>query len=379
MFLNDEVILAGLDRLAVPREDAVNYSMSGCNELILTGQSQMGSAEGHINLLRALEKTLGQCFVHAGETSSAKTFDDFYDAYGRMLKKDIDIILEISESRDLLAMRQSMLLPSLLTDGCIESGLPITKGGAKYNFCTWCAAGLINLADSLSVIRQFVFEEKSIGLSDFAAMLHADWEGYEDVRADILKRGHFFGNDDDAADSLVNRVIDTLCAFVEEKVPVRGGKYTFGTLAGYELAHIAFGRNTGATPDGRHAGDEFAATIAAGPGKDRNGVTAFLKSASKIEYVKIPSAVTVGVHLERSMTDSDHKIDLLTSLLQTYFKMGGVHLQINYISADELAKAQENPQAYRNLRVRVTGFSGFFTQFDKDLQDEIISRTAHRR
>lgn len=233
----------------------------------------------------------------------------------------------------------------------------------------------MNLADSLSVIRQFVFEEKAFTLPQLSGMLDKNWQGFETERARILKEGRFFGNDIDAADTIINQLIEKLNSFVVDKTPVRGGRYTFGTLVGYELAHVVLGSKTGASCDGRFAGDAFYASICSE--KDKNGITAYLKSVAKINFTAMPSSVVVNLKLDRAMADSDEKLERLARLVEAYFKMGGVQLQINYVSQDDLINAQKCPEKYQNLRVRVTGFSGFFTQFDAALQNEIIKRTQH--
>ena len=151
----------------------------------------------------------------------------------------------------------------------------------------------------------------------------------------------------------------------------------FGTLTGYELAHLYFGKESGASLDGRFAGDPFAASIAAFPGADKNGMTSYLKSAAKIDETLIQSSVVVNLKMDKALADTEEKRKRLLAILRTYFALGGIHLQINYLSADELIKAQQTPENYQNLRVRVTGISGFFTSFDKDLQDEIVNRFLH--
>lgn len=371
MFINDDIMIGGIiEHLRIPYEDAINYSLSGCSEMVITGQSQMGSLEGHINIVKALENSLEK-------NAQYECFDDFYKAYEKNLKKDVDTIITLSELWDNNRKMYLDILASIFTDGCIESGTSLSAGGAKYNGCTWIANGLINVADSLSVIKQFVFEENRFSLVELCEMLSVNWANFESVRQEILERGHFFGNDDDYIDELPEKIIDSLNSFVKDRVPIRGGKYTFGTLSGYELAHIIFGKSTGATPDGRYSGDEFSPSISISMDRCKSGITAYFKSISKIDYKKMPNAVVVNVTLDKNMVNTENKLEKLTYLLDTYFQLGGVQLQINYISSKELEKAQETPDKYRNLRVRVTGFSGYFTTFDTDLQNELIRRAIY--
>ncbi len=373
MFLNDDVIVNGLVGAGVAYEDAVGYSSSGCNETVLTGCSQPGALEGLINIMHSLEQLLKD----SKKLKTINDFDEFYKAFEESLYKDLEIVFEYSFERDVLESQRSLFIRSLFTEGCITSATPITKGGSKYNFCSWCLTGLVNLADSLSIIRQTVFEEKRFTLLDVSEMLAANWKGFEAQRSYILNSGRYFGNDDDYVDLLINRVASSVNRFAENYTPYRKGRYLFGTLTGYELSHVVFGNNTGASLDGRYAGEPLCASITAYPGADKSGVTAYLKSAAKLSGDLIRSSTVVNLKLDKSFTESPEKRELLTALLQTYFRLGGIQLQINYLSADELIKAQAEPEKYRSLRVRITGFSDYFVSLDNDLQNEIILRTAH--
>lgn len=373
MFLNDDAIIKGLVKAGVSPEDAVEYSVSGCNETVITGRSQMGALQGHINMIHALETMLNDDALSA----EIEDFDTFYRLYEEYLQKDLEVVFRQSYDRDVTMSQRWWPGQSALTRGCIENASLMFRGGAKYNYCTWCLTGLINLADSLSILRQMVFEDKRFTLAEFRQFLAANWQGYEKQRAYILNNGRYFGNDDDYVDSLVNRIGASVNAIAREHLPYRGGRYLFGTLTGYELAHVVLGEATGASADGRFASDPFCASVTAFPDADKSGLTAYLKSAAKIDAEWLASSVVVNATLDRALADSEEKRQRLTALLMTYFRLGGIQLQINYLSADELIRAQQQPDQYRNLRVRVTGFSGFFTTFDKNLQDELIERSRY--
>lgn len=374
MFLNDEVIVENLVMAGVSRKDAIQYSVSGCNETVVTGCSQMGALEGHVNLMYCFE----QVITNVPVLEKIVTFEDFYKAIEVYFREELELAVSYSYERAAAEAVEPDLVKSLFTAGCIEKAAPITRGGAKYNNSAWCLTGLINLANSLSIIKQMVFEERYFTLKELSEFLKADWKGYEEVRAYIIKHGRYFGNDDDYADCFINKIAASLCEIVKDRVPYRGGRYMFGTLTGYELSHVEFGKECMASPDGRHAGEALAASVAAYPSSDRNGLTAYLKSAGKIDGGLIGTSVVVNLSLDRAVADTEEKRDLLASIIETYFRLGGVQLQINYLSVGELRKAQQSPDAYRNLRVRVTGFSGFFTEFDRELQDEIIERALQK-
>ena len=326
-----------------------------------------------MNIMHSLENMLKDTAL----LEKIHNFDEFYKAYESYLYNDLDYIFRLSEEVDFRTAQRLLPAKSLFTTGCIEAATSITRGGAKYNYCTWCLTGIINLADSLSIIRQMVFEEKRFSLTDLSRFIATNWEGYECQRSYILNNGRYFGNDDDYVDLLINKVGKSVNEFAEKYTPYRGGSYMFGTLTGYELSHLYLGKESGASPDGRYAGDPFAASVAAFPGADRNGMTAYLKSAAKIDETLMQSSVVVNLKMNRVLVQTEENRKRLFAVLRTYFELGGIQLQINYVSADELIKAQQTPEHYQGLRVRVTGFSGFFTSFDKDLQDEIVKRYLH--
>ena len=369
LFLNDDVLVPNLLRIGVSYADAVGYSVSGCNELIVTGCSQMGSIQGHINVARALTRLMSDKEKLAGITD----FEGFYEAYERELFADLETIIAMSVERDSAAAKDPCIAESLFTRGCIESATPITCGGAVYNNCTWCLTGIINVADSLAVIRQTVFEGGKHTLAEWSDCLAADWTGFDTLRREAVGCTHF-GNNDASVDSLVNRIAASLDKKSSESTPFRGGKYLFGTLTGYEISHVRCGEKTGATPDGRHSGEAFAASVSAYPGTEKEGIGGYLASAASLDGRYLQTSVVVNLSLEKSMIDTPEKRERLSAVLRTYFDMGGVQLQINYLGVDELICAQREPEKFARLRVRVTGFSGFFTTFDKGLQDEIIAR-----
>ncbi len=369
LFLNDDVLVPNLVRIGVSYEDAVGYSVSGCNELIVTGCSQMGSLQGHLNVARSLVRLLSD----KEKLVCVNDFEAFYAAYERELFEDLGIILTMSVERDSASAKDPAIAESLFTRGCIENATPITKGGAVYNSCTWCLTGLINVADSLAVIRETVFEKKTRTLAEWSDCLAANWEGYAEMRREAIGCTHF-GNNDSTVDALVNRIAESLDRRSSESTPFRGGKYLFGTLTGYELSHVRCGEKTAATPDGRRNGESFAASVSAYPGTEKEGIGGYLASAASLDGRYLQTSVVVNLSLEKSMIDTAEKRDRLAAMLRTYFDMGGVQLQINYLGVDELIRAQKDPENFAHLRVRVTGFSGFFTTFDKNLQDEIINR-----
>jgi len=372
VFTNDEVRIKALERIGIQHEDAVNYTMIGCNEWTIMGKGNTGS-QGFFNPLHSLEVLL---LFHPEEFERLSTFDEFYSCYASYLNEDVITMMELTDAYFDAASQDMNVLTSILVDGCIEKALPISCGGAQYNVSNWSCNGFANIIDSLSVIKQFVFDEKVFSLFELSDMLKSNWIGREDMRKYILKKGTFWGNDN-AADDIVKRFVFTLGKLTNLRAPKKGGVYRFGAYIGYNESNVSMGKQTKATPDGRHDGDYFASAMSAGVGKDVSGITAYLKSVAKIDYTTLIGPLAVNLKLEKNSVEQTDNTEKIAHLFEAYFKMGGLQLQPDYLSKEELILAQKNPEDYRNLRVRVTGFSGLFTRLDQSLQDEIINRTEY--
>ncbi len=383
-FCSDERIVPALVRLGVAVEDARDFSLSGCHEVIVTGKAQMGAVEGFINLPKLLRGVLGLEPALKGATylhslDSLDSFDKLWAAVEKAMDSAAAAAHEFSLDRD---RRQAeipggILPASLVTNDCIERCLGYTQGGARYNFCNWDAIGIVNLADSLAAIRRLVYDEKALTLAELADILRANWQGHEPLRLRILNKLPHFGNDHPEADSLVARIIESLAAILRRRTPFRGGTYTLGTLAGGENMHIEFGRVTGATPDGRRAGEPLADSLAAAQGRDRRGLTAMLNSVASLPHHLLPTSTTVNVKLDPKLLASEAGIEKVAALIEAHFRSGGQQLQFNFYDRETLLEAKRCPEKHAGLMVRVAGYSAPFISLWEDLQDEIIARTEH--
>jgi len=380
-FCNDEQIVPALANTGIKREDARDFSLSGCNEVIITGKSQMGSVEGFINMPKILRLSLGlESNLGNGMNLSAI---DSYDKLWERVVNAMDFVAsaahEFSVDRDkrMADIPGGNLAASLVTQDCIENARGYTQGGARYNNCNWDAIGVANLADSLVTLKKLVFAEKTLSLADFAEIIRSDWEGQETFRRRILNQLPHFGNDDDEVDEIAAQIIEVFAKILKRRTPFRGGEYTLGTLAGGENMHIEFGRVTGATPDGRKAGESFADSLAASQGRDRNGVTAMLNSVAKLPHSLLPTSTTVNVKMDPKLLGSDDGIEKIAALINGHFMSGGQQLQFNFYNREMLLEAKRHPEKHANLMVRVAGYSAPFISLWDDLQDEIISRTEH--
>lgn len=380
-FCNDEQIVPALINIGVKPEDARNFSLSGCHEVIVTGMAQMGSVEGFINMPKIIRIALGL------EPSLKNGFDlseiDSYDKFWKHITDVMDSVAEYAHEaslvRDRISAEQSggYLEASLVTRDCIENARGFTQGGARYNYCNWDIIGIANLVDSLIAIRKMVFEDKILSLQQLADVLASDWEGHEQLRIQITNQFPHFGNNDDEVDKVASQVIETFSSILKRRTPYRGGEYILGTTAGGENMHVEFGRITGATPDGRKSGVTLADSIGSAQGRDRQGITAVLNSVAKLPHKLLPTATTLNVKIDPKLLDDEDGIEKIAALIRGHFSSGGQQIQFNFYNREMLLDAKKHPEKYGSLMVRVAGYSAPFVSLWDDLQDEIIARTEH--
>ena len=371
-FVNDEPRLRGLMKnMELPFEVACEYTMMGCNELALPGGIVFGFDPS--NILRSIENTFHK---RTDDIIKAKTFEDFFDIYTEELKKDLSEISRIGEKLQEKRAMDNSIVSNMLLDGCIERAKCFTRGGASKYTAVGILIGLSNVIDSLSVTKQFVYDERIVTMKELTDALKANWSGYEELHSLIMKKGKFFGNDDETSNYVAQLFFKTLDA-VSTKDNYLGKKWIYGNLIGYNEYHKFFGDLTAATPDGRYAGEMTNFGIGQSGDKDREGLTALLSSVAKCdpENIMVGPSVT-NVLLEETLVKNDDSFEKLVTLFETYFKSGGTHFQLTYVSKEDLINAQKEPDKYRNLRVRVSGFSDYFNNLNKGLQDEIITRTV---
>lgn len=372
-FINDEVkIHSAMHINRFPYEVACKYSSVGCNEVAYPGGFVSGNS--NTNLLRSVENTI---YSRSDELIKAETFDDFFEIYQSELFKDIDLMLKYDDAYMKVRARDDYYATSLLFMDCIENGKSFTKGACKYAVTACGLIGVTNVIDSLSVIKQFVYDEHITDMKNMIDALKNDWVGYEELLYMIRKKGKFFGNDDETSNYIARLLCDTLYHYVKDKKSAMGYRISFGNLQGYNPHHAWFGSSTKATPDGRHDGESLKFGLGQNQGYDREGLTALLNSVAKCDEHGIitgGSNVT-NINLDEQLVKNPDSFFKTAKLLETYFINGGSQFQLNFVSGEELQKAKITPENYQNLRVRVSGFSDYFVRLDHSLQDEIISRT----
>ncbi len=374
-FVNDEPRLKGLMKYnGLSFEEAVSYTMMGCNELALPGGIVFGFDP--MNILRSVESTFHK---RRSDVNAVADFDALYKIYEEELFADLSEADRLGCGLQNIRSRDMHVVSNIFIEGCIERAKPVTQGGVSRYIAVGLPIGLSNVIDSLSVVKQFVFDEKTVSMSDLTDALAKNWAGYESLRAEIMKRGKFFGNDDETSNSVANRLFGSLDKWNTGENYL-GKKWVFGNLIGYNEHNKFFGEKTLATPDGRYSGDSMNFGIGQTSERDREGVTSLLLSVAKCDpYCILTGPSVTNVMLEESLVRNDDSFDKLTSLFESYFRMGGTHFQLTYVSREQLIEAKQNPDMHRNLRVRVSGFSDYFRYLNSNLQDEIIERTSHDR
>lgn len=380
---NTDAIIQELTRQGKEIVDARNGGASGCVETGAFG-TEANFLTGYFNLPKVFELTLNNGFDHrtqkqvglkTGEASDFKTFDDFLTAFNQQICYLVDIKIDGNNRIDQIFARH---LPapflSLIIDDCIAKGIDYVAGGARYNTSYIQGVGMGTTTDCLAALKKQVYDDRILSMETLLEALRLNFEGYEELRYSLLYNTPKYGNDDDEADDNLRWLFEAYYAAVNGKPNVRGGTHRVNLLP--TTCHIYFGSVLGATPDGRLAGVPVSEGISPVQGADTQGPTAVIKSASKIDHLRTGGTL-LNQKFAPSFFDGPEAIRKLTSLIRSYFKLDGHHIQFNVVDAETLREAQKHPENYRDLIVRVAGYSDYFNDLGEALQNEIILRTEH--
>lgn len=380
---NTEAIIEEMLRQGKSIVDARNGGASGCVETGAFG-TEAYWLSGYFNLPKVLELTLNNGFdkrtgcqigIRSGYPEDYKTFNDLTDAFRKQLKWFIDIKIR---GNNIIERTFSEWLPvpflSLLVEDCISNGTDYNSGGARYNTTYIQGVGLGSITDMLTSIRYNIYDTKKLGWNEMLNALEADYESFEDLQHDLIYNTPRYGNDDDYADQHAVTAFEIYYDAVDGRPNARGGVHRINMLP--TTSHVYFGSVIGATPDGRKSGRPLSEGISPVQGADREGPTSAMKSASKIDHLR-----TGGTLLNQKFSplffEDEDSYKCLTALIRSYFSLDGHHVQFNVVNADTLREAQKHPEMYRDLIVRVAGYSDYFNDLSEDLQNEIIMRTEH--
>ncbi len=384
-FFNDEAIVPALVNRGIPPEEARNYGIIGCVEPAVPGVSFTSSDAALLNLGLCLELALnngrGRLFTDqlgqlTGDPHRFTCIEEVIRAYRQQVAYLVGLMVQ---ALDVLAEVHAWLKPkpfiSATTGDCLERGLDLTQGGARYDFTGVQGVGAATVGDSLAALDVLVFREGHVTMDELLAALDADFEGHESLRQMLVNWAPKYGNDEEAADRFTRLAAGIYCQEVEKHLNPRGGRYQPGLYS--VTTHVALGLAVGATPDGRRAGMPLSQGISPVQGRDRKGPTAAIKSAARLNHILASNGSAFNQKLNPTFLRGGKGVGALAGLLRGYFQLGGMQLQWNLVDQEMLQAAQERPEDYRDLIVRVSGYSAFFTDLERVVQNDIITRMEH--
>ncbi len=382
---NTDAIIQELVRQGKSIEDARNGGASGCVETGAFG-TESYILTGYFNLAKILEITLNNGFdtltnkqigPKTGDPRNFKNFKELIDAYKIQEQHFADIKIK---GNNIIERIFAKYIPapflSLIIDDCISNAKDYNAGGARYNTSYVQGVGTGSLTDSLTAIKYHIYEHKTFDWDQLLDAMNNNFEGFTKIRHELIFNTPKYGNDDEYADEQLSKIFDIFYDSINGRPTARGGAFRINLLP--TTSHVYFGSVMKASADGRKSGEPLSEGISPVQGADTNGPTAVIKSASKIDHLR-----TGGTLLNQKFSpdffEDEDSIKKVGGLVRSYFRLDGHHIQFNVVHAETLKDAQKHPEKYRDLIVRVAGYSDYFNDLGEDLQNEIIRRTEHKQ
>lgn len=381
---NDEIAIPSLMNRGVKLEHARrNFGVAGCVEMGLQGQMCHFANSGYFNFVKCLEVTLNngydpftkkQVGPKTGDPVSFETYKELLDAYKKQMAYAMKHMVATTNVVNTMHGRW-LTLPYItsFTEDCVGRGREVHDGGALYNHDGPQGVGLADLADSLSSIKKLIFEERKLTMEELLKALAADFEGYDDLRIMLMKDAPRYGNNDPYVDEIARDMAKAYCLEVGQYRNLRGGHFVPGLYS--VSANVPMGYYCGASPNGRKSRAPIAEACSPTHGSEKNGPTQSALSVAHLDHVLVTNGTQYNQKYHPSTLAGEKGLESLVNLIETFFEAGGYHIQFNVVSADTLRKAQKNPEKYRDLVVRVAGYTAFFVDLNKATQDDIIDRT----
>ena len=380
-FYNTEAIVQELLNAGKTLEDARKGGTSGCVETGAFG-NEAYILTGYMNLPKIVELTLTngydvvskqQLGLQTGDPRDFKSYEELFDAYRKQVEYFIDIKIKGNNIiENIYAQYMPVPFLSLVTNDCITNGKDYNAGGARYNTNYIQGVGIGTITDSLSAIKYNVYDNKKFTMDEMLKAVENNFEGYEEIHNLVCNKTPKYGNDDDYADEIMRSVFDLYHDTVTGRPNMKGGKYRINMLP--TTCHVYFGEVMIASPNGRLAHKPVSEGISPEKGADTKGPTAVIKSCSKMDHLSTGGTL-LNQKFAPAVVAGETGLDQMANLVRTYFNMDGHHIQFNVIDRETLIDAQKNPQDYKDLIVRVAGYSDHFHNLSRELQDEIIGRT----
>lgn len=385
-FFNDKVAIPMVLAKGANVEEARDWAIVGCIQPQAGGGTADGSPDaGYVNAPKVLELVLHngidphtgeQLGLQTGDPSTFTTKEEIIEA----VKKQLAYFYEqIRDGYNIMVPHHMLRLPvmfaSLVMEGCIQNGKSVQEGGTKYNSSGMFITGPANLADSIVAIEEIVFKDKTLTMEEMIRILDKNFEGEERIRQLMINKPPKFGNDNEYVDGVARDLLNFVARTVQQFRDSRGGHYSFCNLS--QTVNISHGEVCGATPDGRFACHTLSDNSSPVMGRDLSGPTATVKSVAALDQVHFNDGALFNLRFDPRGIQGEKGLEIIEGVIKTYFDHYGEHIQINVVDNATLRKAQEHPEDYRGLMVRVAGYMAYFTELDRAAQDSIIERTAH--
>ena len=382
VFVNDNIGIKSLVQVGIEEEDSKDYVPIGCYEPAVWGVEIGCTGNGGVNLAKTVElvvtngKDLKTGEKIGVETGKITSYEEFISAIKEQItyftKKGTSYITEIEKHyRDI---NPDPIL-SCQYDRSVETGIDVYEGGAKYNNSSYYFYCIASLVDSICAVKKLVFDEKMLTFDEFCDILKSNWENNENLRYTALNLPEKYGNNNELADNIAVEISDFVAGLVNNKPNGRGGVFKAALFSVDFCFHL--GKNTMATPDGRFAGEPLSKNLCATTAMDKNGITALINSVTKIDHSKFPTGSVLDIVLHPSAVSGDDGLSAFYGILMTYIKKGGFAIHGNVFNPDDLIAAQNNPEKYKNLQVRVCGWNAYFVNLSKEEQDAFIKQAKN--
>ncbi len=367
-------------------EEALNMDIRGCYETGVRA-NEVSSATGYVNALKSVEYVFSNGFdsrigkqlgLKTGELKDLKTFEDFYSAVLKQWENLIEMTIYVSlQFEKYFSFINPSNMYSATIEGALKKGTDAYQNGVKFNNSAILNCGFASLVDAVMAVKEFVYDKKAVTLETLSAALAADWNGFEDLHTKVVKSPHKYGNDDAETDRYAEAMSAYFASKVNNRPNARGGVYK--AIMHTAMEFVWEGEKTGATPDGRYAGDEISKNGSPSVGMDREGVTALIKSALKARPYTYCESFCLDVMLHPTAVSGDEGLEIMKSLLFMYMKNGGQTVQFNVFNTETLRDAQKHPEKYQNLQVRVCGWNVLWNNLSEKEQNAYITRAENIR
>lgn len=367
-------------------EEALNMDIRGCHETGVRA-NEVSTGTGYVNALKSVEYVFSNGFdsrigkqlgLKTGELKDLKTFEDFYSAVLKQWENLIEMTIDVSKQYEkYLSFINPSNMYSATIEGALKKGADAYQSGVKFNNSALLNCGFASLVDAIMAVKEFVYDKKDVTLETLSAALAADWKGFEDLHTKVVKSLRKYGNDDAETDRYTEAMSAYFASKVNNRPNARGGVYK--AIMHTAMEFVREGEKTGATPDGRYAGDEISKNGSPSVGMDREGVTALIKSTLKARPYTYCESFCLDVMLHPTAVSGDEGLEIMKSLLFMYMKNGGQTVQFNVFNTETLRDAQKRPEKYQNLQVRVCGWNVLWNNLSEKEQNAYITRAENIR